>query len=63
MQLEDVKIVFGKKQFPLSSQNIPELIEEEIKQFIDKMETLLDDISIPGFIKGKSIELRVKVKL
>jgi hypothetical protein len=62
MQIEDIQLVVGKAKFSLTEVKENEAILKEIELFAEKMEALID-APIPGFLKGKSLELRVKLKL
>jgi hypothetical protein len=51
------------REIPLSSITIPPHVQTEIEGFTLKLGKLLEGEVIPNFLKGKTIELRIKVKL
>jgi hypothetical protein len=63
MKIEDASIIVLGREIPLSSINIPPHVQTEIENFTLKLGNLLEREAIPNFLKGKTVELRMKVKL
>lgn len=63
MEIKTVTLVVGSAEFPLDAEKTPPEIREEIKTFLEKMDPLMDTLPIPGLLKGRDLEIRIKLRL